>query len=143
MMPAQTHKEGRRSACRLFQSLPSSLSYKNSHTQHLTFGCFAALVGPGEASVSADQGGEPHHPLPRGQVLCCRSMQTRRGDHPLPILPSSMYPPTQYSIFTFDHPPVQVKLDILQGRLPVPQELATELAALALQCKPLNVNFSV
>ena len=31
--------------------------------------------------------------------------------------------------------PVQVKLDILQGRLPVPQELATELAALALQCK--------
>ena len=71
-------------------------------------------------------------------------MQTRRGDHPLPILPSSMYPQsTQFSIFTFDHPPVQVKLDILQGRLPVPQELATELAALALQCKPLNVNFSV
>ena len=32
----------------------------------------------------------------------------------------------------------QVKLDILQGRLPVPQELATELAALALQCKSLT-----
>jgi hypothetical protein len=34
---------------------------------------------------------------------------------------------TRYQFF------LQVKLDILQGRLPVPQELATELAALALQ----------
>ena len=50
-------------------------------------------------------------------------------------IPSTPYPNL--------NPPVQVKLDILQGRLPVPQELATELAALALQCKPLNVNFSV
>ena len=30
---------------------------------------------------------------------------------------------------------LQVKLDILQGRLPVQEELSTELAALALQCK--------
>jgi hypothetical protein len=30
---------------------------------------------------------------------------------------------------------VQVKLDILQGRLPVHNDLAAELAALALQCK--------
>ena len=30
---------------------------------------------------------------------------------------------------------LQVKLDILQGRLPVSQELSVDLAALALQCK--------
>ncbi len=30
---------------------------------------------------------------------------------------------------------LQVKLDILQGRLPVHNDLAAELAALALQCK--------
>ena len=30
---------------------------------------------------------------------------------------------------------MQVKLDILQGRLPVHNDLAAELAALALQCK--------
>ena len=28
-----------------------------------------------------------------------------------------------------------MKLDILQGRLPVPSDLATDLAALALQCE--------
>ena len=38
---------------------------------------------------------------------------------------------TRYQFF------LQVKLDILQGRLPVPQELSTELAALALQCEYL------
>ena len=36
---------------------------------------------------------------------------------------------TRYQFF------LQVKLDILQGRLPVSQELAVELASLALQCK--------
>ena len=101
---------------------------------------FAALVGPCEARVPADQGGEPDHSLLGRQVLRRGPVQARRGDHPLPVLPTSMYP--KHFIFLFD-PPVQVKLDILQGRLPVPQELATELAALALQCKPLNVNFSV
>ena len=30
---------------------------------------------------------------------------------------------------------LQVKLDILQGRLPVAQDLAVDLASLALQCK--------
>ena len=44
---------------------------------------------------------------------------------------------TRYQFF------LQVKLDILQGRLPVPQELSTELAALALQCKYLiDLDFS-
>ena len=36
---------------------------------------------------------------------------------------------TRYQFF------LQVKLDILQGRLPVSQELSVDLAALALQCK--------
>ena len=36
------------------------------------------------------------------------------------------------------HLPFQVKLDILKGGLPVSAELATELAALALQCKLLT-----
>ena len=36
---------------------------------------------------------------------------------------------TRYQFF------LQVKLDILQGRLPVPKDLSIELAALALQCK--------
>ena len=36
---------------------------------------------------------------------------------------------TRYQFF------LQVKLDILQGRLPVTQELSVDLAALALQCK--------
>ena len=38
---------------------------------------------------------------------------------------------TRYQFF------LQVKLDILQGRLPVPPDLATELAGLALQCEYL------
>lgn len=33
---------------------------------------------------------------------------------------------------------LQVKKDILQGRLPVTTELAAELAALALQCKSIS-----
>ena len=36
---------------------------------------------------------------------------------------------TRYQFF------LQVKLDVLQGRLPVTQDLVIELAALALQCK--------
>ncbi len=36
---------------------------------------------------------------------------------------------TRYQFF------LQLKLDVLQGRLPVAQELAVELAALALQCE--------
>ena len=94
---------------------------------------FAALVGPCEACVPADQGGEPDHPLLGRQVLRRGPVQARRGDHPLPVLPSSKY--LWRMLSNFNLPPVQVKLDILQGRLPVPQELATELAALALQCK--------
>ena len=39
---------------------------------------------------------------------------------------------TRYQFF------LQVKLDVLQGRLPVTQELAVELAAMALQCKCSN-----
>ena len=39
---------------------------------------------------------------------------------------------TRYQFF------LQVKLDILQGRLPVSQELSVDLAALALQCKFIN-----
>ena len=41
---------------------------------------------------------------------------------------------TRYQFF------LQVKLDILQGRLPVPRDLAVELAALALQCECRNMN---
>ena len=41
---------------------------------------------------------------------------------------------TRYQFF------LQVKLDILQGRLPVPRDLAVELAALALQCEFRNMN---
>ena len=40
---------------------------------------------------------------------------------------------TRYQFF------LQVKLDILQGRLPVPRDLAVELAALALQCELGNI----
>ena len=36
---------------------------------------------------------------------------------------------TRYQFF------LQVKQDVLQGRLPVTQDLAVELAALSLQCK--------
>ena len=39
---------------------------------------------------------------------------------------------TRYQFF------LQVKLDVLQGRLPVSQELAVELAALALQCTSVS-----
>ena len=38
---------------------------------------------------------------------------------------------TRYQFF------LQVKQDVLQGRLPVTQDLAVELAALSLQCKLL------
>ena len=40
----------------------------------------------------------------------------------------SIFVVTRYQFF------LQVKLDILQGRLPVATDLAVELAALALQC---------
>ena len=42
---------------------------------------------------------------------------------------------TRYQFF------LQVKQDVLQGRLPVPHDLAVELAALALQCKYRNQIF--
>ena len=42
---------------------------------------------------------------------------------------------TRYQFF------LQVKLDILQGRLPVTHELAVDLAALALQCKFSTILF--
>ena len=41
---------------------------------------------------------------------------------------------TRYQFF------LQVKFDILQGRLPVPENLSIELAALALQCKFISEN---
>lgn len=44
-------------------------------------------------------------------------------------------PPAPSPPASSHHHVTQVKLDILQGRLPVPPELATELAALALQCE--------
>ena len=40
---------------------------------------------------------------------------------------------TRYQFF------LQVKQDVLQGRLPVTQDLAVELAALALQCKCITL----
>ena len=52
---------------------------------------FAALVGPCEACVPADQVGEPDHPLLGRQVLRRGPVQARRGDHPLPVLPSSKH----------------------------------------------------
>ena len=43
---------------------------------------------------------------------------------------------TRYQFF------LQVKLDVLQGRLPVAHELAVDLAALALQCKYYEISIS-
>ena len=44
---------------------------------------------------------------------------------------------TRYQFF------LQVKQDVLQGRLPVNPDLAVELAALALQCKSISLHYRV